>query len=348
MSTSPASTSGPASPPPDTWLAQVGRLAISARREVAAIVEQDPAFAFREAARLLRDRVVTDLPDAVADKALEVYAPAVRLGTFVLDMGKARRTLEDPSSNATDRVVDVSHVITDAVGVAGFVVLAVPAGATGVGTTLAAVAVAGDLVAYGYHLLRYIQRRGEGGDDSTLALAVSGSPPDEVLDDSASALLVPCALLWDGRLVPADSVLGGYHGTSRIAPEEAFRRGLVAGEALSDTAAGLRAQEGGALRLVSELVADPVAGAGAAEEAGEGGWVYEIRDVPTWPIAATQDVQESFGRGRDAADTPAVLALIPNDVPASSIVRAGRVERLPSGRLAVRSWVDNPSHGVVG
>ncbi|MBM3461893.1 MAG: hypothetical protein FJX76_07320 [Armatimonadetes bacterium] len=74
---------------------------------------------------------------------------------------------------------------------------------------------------------------------------------------------------------------------------------------------------------VHVLPADPSGQGGAAADAGEGGWVYEIRGVPTW---REDDTSEG--------------ARISRRVPADHIARWGRVERSPSGRLRVAHWVD--------
>lgn len=339
-------TTRSSTPPNDTrpvgWMVPTKQFAAMATQQVVELAQQDPSFAFRESARLLKDRVMSDVPDDIAQRAMDAFYPAVRIGTLVLDIDKVRRTLKNPDATNVDRVIDISHVVTDTVGVAGLVVLAVP-NAPAIGTSMAAVAVAGDMIAYGYNLLRYIQSRGQSiaaaPDESTLAAL-----PDlaDVQLPSDTTLLIPCAVMADGRLVAADSTAGGYHGSLDIAPEEAFTRGLPGTSAESDGQAPLRGREGETMRAVSALVADPTGGAGAAEAAGEGGWVYEIRNQPTWTLDAAASQTGDAYVARQAAASSSTLSLVPGAVPPESIARAGRVERLPSGRLAVREWVENP------
>ena len=84
---------------------------------------------------------------------------------------------------------------------------------------------------------------------------------------------------------------------------------------------------------------------GAADWAMEGGVVVEIRGVPGWNVNTqlAGRVPTTLGYRGNLMTGEAELA-IPARVAPENIVRAGIVERAPSGRLYVREWIHNPKY----
>ncbi|MCP4449071.1 MAG: hypothetical protein GY811_27610 [Myxococcales bacterium] len=78
--------------------------------------------------------------------------------------------------------------------------------------------------------------------------------------------------------------------------------------------------------------------------AGEGGYVFEIRGVPTWDTNTHLDGQ--MKRSGLAVRNPVrgeQEGAIPAHVPPSHIKRYGQVvEQKFTGRLYVKKWIDNP------
>jgi hypothetical protein len=95
----------------------------------------------------------------------------------------------------------------------------------------------------------------------------------------------PQAKLPSGTSVPPDSYSGGYYGTSNPAeaPEVVGKEGFPARG--SDWRLREHSEENPdtAFRGTTNIASDG-AGRGAAYWAGEGGYVYEVRGVPTWDV----------------------------------------------------------------
>jgi hypothetical protein len=68
----------------------------------------------------------------------------------VLDIKQAISTFKDPQSTTLDKIVDVAHVVTDIVGIAGMFTPAFP--------ILTAISYLGDLGAVGYHLMSVFEQ----------------------------------------------------------------------------------------------------------------------------------------------------------------------------------------------
>lgn len=154
------------------------------------------------------------------------------------------------------------------------------------------------------------------------------------------------ALLPDGTAVPPGSYMGGFHGTCRITPEEAMRTGLPARG--NDWRLRDHVEASGptsAFRGVTDVVSEPVSGNGAAYWAGCGGWVYEIRGVPSWEVNATLEGRIPTPTGfRGNLMTAEQEIAIPAAVPPERIKAYGLVEEDGSGRLFVRRWIANPGY----
>jgi hypothetical protein len=156
------------------------------------------------------------------------------------------------------------------------------------------------------------------------------------------------ALLPDGQEVEPHLMSVVYHGTTKVSPEVALRRGLPAGG--NDWRLKEHAEPDGprnpdsAFRGATLVVADPVSQNGAAYWAGTGGWVYKIRHIPGWDINASL-----FGRiakpggFRSNLMTAEQEIAIPARVPPQRIEAYGRVVEDGQGRLSVREWIPNPA-----
>jgi hypothetical protein len=176
-------------------------------------------------------------------------------------------------------------------------------------------------------------------------------PVCEVLEQSLAVQLqrtpvsffrTPMASLPNGEMVPPDSYRGGYHGSGSVQPEQALTVGLaVRGPNLSLQDHVLEAG-GTAFRGATPMVSDPDGLAGAALWASEGGWVYDIRHVPTWN--ANMQLQGRCEKEVGYADnllSGELELVIPGYIPPEKIRRYGQVEVL-HGIACVRHWHDNP------
>jgi len=179
------------------------------------------------------------------------------------------------------------------------------------------------------------------------AVASEAAPPPEPVAQPVPSVNGPAAILPNGQLAPPTFYRGGFHGTTDVPPEVALRDGLPARGDDWRLAEHTMQEGSSAFRGTTEVLYDPVNGGGAAAWAGEGGWVYEIRGVPTWDVNTLLEgrVRTPGGFRGNLMYGENELA-IPARVPPEHIKRYGRVEEDSSGHLRVRTWVDNP--GYVG
>jgi hypothetical protein len=159
-------------------------------------------------------------------------------------------------------------------------------------------------------------------------------PPVQPLPEPAE----PVAILPNGKTIPPDSYGGGYHGTD-IPPDIAMKHGLPARGNDWRLLEHVYNNPNTAFRGVTTQPTDPIGGQGAAAWAGEGGYVYEIRRIPTWGVNRALEgrvkTPEGFGGNIMHGENEYV---IPARVPASSIVRCGLVKMDKMGRLYV-DWI---------
>jgi hypothetical protein len=153
------------------------------------------------------------------------------------------------------------------------------------------------------------------------------------------------AILPDGRQVPPSSFAGGYHGNGDVSPEVALREGL-AGRGDDWRLREHSEQRGGsAFRGATGVVSEPLSGNGAAYWAGEGGWVYEIRGVPSWDVNVLLEGRVNVvGTWRGNLMHGEQEIAIPARVSPERIRAYGRVEADAAGRLFVRQWILNPGY----
>jgi hypothetical protein len=156
----------------------------------------------------------------------------------------------------------------------------------------------------------------------------------------------PHALLPDGTEAPPDHYYGGYHGTTRVKPEVALARGLP--KRGNDWRLLEHAEERGcsAFRGCTLVPSDPLSGNGAAYWAGPGGWVYEIRGVPSWNVnrqlegrvkTITNQYRGNLMHGENEVAIPA-------EIPPERIKAYGKVVEDAQGRLYIKTWLLNPGY----
>jgi hypothetical protein len=143
-------------------------------------------------------------------------------------------------------------------------------------------------------------------------------------------------VLPNGQKLAPDSYGGGFHGTDEP-PQVVTRQGLPE---RGDDWRLLEHAEGrssSALRGTTAVASDPVNEGGAAYWAGEGGYVYEIRGVPTWNVNKNLEGRVPTGGGRFRGNLMhgENEYAIPARVPPEKIKRWGVVKADPRGRLYV-------------
>lgn len=149
---------------PDRWNTFKSMVSDTAQGVVSAAntaIQEDPSFTFREAIEVARQRVEkTDL-EGLKDVTLKGLVPAARGIALMLDVYRAKKTFENPESTFIDKFIDGGHVATDVAGLVGALPQVLPAlkGVPGINGFLMA-AVIGDIVAFGYHFLRWFQKTG--------------------------------------------------------------------------------------------------------------------------------------------------------------------------------------------
>lgn len=173
-------------------------------------------------------------------------------------------------------------------------------------------------------------------------LPAAGEVP--ALPAAAAAAAEPRAILPNGKSIPPDDYAGGYHGTDKVAPSEALKNGLPAGGTNWNLQEHAEGKPGSAYRGTTTVVSDPVNEGGAAYWAGEGGWVYDVRGVPTWDVnKALEGRVQTPGGFRGNLMRGENERAIPARVPPENIKRYGQVVSDSQGRLLVRDWQDNPN-----
>ncbi len=162
----------------------------------------------------------------------------------------------------------------------------------------------------------------------------------------------PMAILPDGTAIPPDNYVGGYHGTSET-PDLVMKEGLPARgtnwslHMHTDDLHRLDPKSGGtAYRGTTPEVYQPATGQGAARWADVGGWVYEIRGVPTWDVkkALQGRVEGAPYQFRGEIMPQEGEYAVPARIPLENIKRYGQVVQDAAGRLKVVDWHDNPKY----
>lgn len=174
-------------------------------------------------------------------------------------------------------------------------------------------------------------------------LAAPTRRPDKPRSPKKAALR---AILPDGRKVKPDNHRGGFHGTTLVDPSVALKQGLP--RRGDDRRLKEHAEQKGcsAFRGCTLVPSDPASGNGAAYWAGKGGWVYEIRGVPSWDVNSqlVGRVKGAGGAYRGNLMSGENEIAVPAEVPPQRIKAYGKVEQGRSGRLFVKTWIENPAY----
>ncbi|HBL15893.1 MAG: hypothetical protein A2X36_17595 [Elusimicrobia bacterium GWA2_69_24] len=161
---------------------------------------------------------------------------------------------------------------------------------------------------------------------------------------------VPKAILPDGTAIRPDSWEGGFHG-AEVTPEQIVAqhgfpaRGTSEDWRLLEHSEEEHPEAKSAFRGTTDIVSSRD-DTGAAYWADDGGYVYEIRGVPTWDLNS-----DLFGRvfrgGRYRGNLMSQEAenAVPAEIPLECIVRWGQVRSTSTGTPYVpeSDWTPNPS-----
>lgn len=173
--------------------------------------------------------------------------------------------------------------------------------------------------------------------------AVSGGGEGATSNQRRPAPAKLQAVLPDGKKADPTSFGGGFHGTNSINPKAALKHGLPGRG--SDWRLKEHAEEAGnsAFRGTTPVVSDPISGNGAAYWAGEGGWVFEIRRIPSWDVNSLLTGRVSTLAGfRGNLMHGENETAIPAKVTPRQIKAYGKVVS-ENGKLKVKDWIPNPA-----
>jgi Domain of unknown function (DUF4157) len=152
----------------------------------------------------------------------------------------------------------------------------------------------------------------------------------------------PTAILPNGQKIPPDSYSGGYHGTT-LPPEVVMTGGLPKGGSDWRLLEHSMQRSDSAFRGVTQVPSDPVNQGGAAYWADKGGYVYQIKGVPTWDLNKALQGRVPTGGGTFGGNLMhgEVEYVIPAYVSPEKITRWGVVKADSRGRLYV-DWHTQP------
>lgn len=161
--------------------------------------------------------------------------------------------------------------------------------------------------------------------------------------------LTIAAILPSGKLFPPTSYLGGFHGVdSSTDIDKVFQHGLPARGSnfrIFEHVFGLSGANSAFRGTTASPLISNLGGlqAGAAHWAGDGGWVLEIRDVPTWGVdEASQADVPVFGIVYTGIQGECEYA-IPAEVHNYRVYRAAPVSMGRRNNLTVGIWRLNPN-----
>ncbi|MBI5209445.1 MAG: hypothetical protein HY927_05660 [Elusimicrobia bacterium] len=165
----------------------------------------------------------------------------------------------------------------------------------------------------------------------------------------------PVAVLPDGTALPPDTFTGGYHGTD-IDPETVVRqKGFPARSLFEDWRLYQHSEEKSepvsAFRGATDHVSMPGDNpSGAAYWADDGGWVYDIRGVPTWDLNTDLDgrVRRPDGTYRGNLMHGEAEQAVPAHIPLECIRRWGQVaSHNGSPYVPHDGWRENPRYDAL-
>ena len=121
-------------------------------------VSADPSFSFRESVQLAKGTIVREAPELIQSLVDKGLLPTVRAASLGIDIHKAIATLKDPAAGLIRKTVDVVHCLTDIAGLIGSLSPIIPFAAPAA-PILTAVALIGDVMAFGSHSMAYVQQK---------------------------------------------------------------------------------------------------------------------------------------------------------------------------------------------
>ena len=139
-----------------------------ASQEVVRVMDADPAFAFKSTAEAVQTRVVSNLDRGTADTIKPFVLPVIRGGMLAMDTKRAIGTYRNKDASIWEKGVDIAHVATDVVGLAGAVGQNgwLPFLSTQTAGIMTGVGLVGDLAAVTFHAMGYLTERGQVNLDS--------------------------------------------------------------------------------------------------------------------------------------------------------------------------------------
>jgi hypothetical protein len=181
--------------------ADVGRGVFRGARGV---VEQDPSFAFREAIEVSKNSVERLLPAELGAAYAKGLYPVMRIGLSAIDVHKAIKTTAAYKEakaqeaeqhkagnlafkapvNMADKLIDYMHIGTDVAGLLSIATTATRLNIPGA-AYFAAAAVIGDVIAGGWHAMRFATQgaamiRAKGEEDKPQGTPAGTEPPAPV------------------------------------------------------------------------------------------------------------------------------------------------------------------------
>gem|GEM_PF-1584430 len=142
---------------PDGWdkfKAAAADTSRAAFRVARGVVEQDPSFAFRESVEVAKSSVERILPSELGKAVQTGLYPVLRVVLTAIDVHKAVKTKRDSTATTADKLIDYGHILTDAGGLVAIAAPLVNLSLPGAGF-FAGAAIIGDIVAGGWHALRF-------------------------------------------------------------------------------------------------------------------------------------------------------------------------------------------------
>ncbi len=137
-----------------------------ASQEVVRVMNADPAFAFKQTARAAQEGVLNNLDSATKSTIDPFILPVLRTGMLGMDAKRAIGTYRNKDASLWEKAVDITHVATDVVGLAGAVGKNWVPFLEPYANTMTGIGLVGDLAAVTFHAMGYLTERGQVNLDS--------------------------------------------------------------------------------------------------------------------------------------------------------------------------------------
>ena len=190
-------------------------------------------------------------------------------------------------------------------------------------------------------------------------LPPGGEPPHPTKPTTAAAKVVDPRIKQQelayrqGKPIKPTDYGGGYYGNSSIDPQQVLREGLPGRGGNLDLVdhaenAERLGKEATAFRGTTQNIGDPHGmGQGAAEWAGAGGHVVDVKNIPTWELSTVLENQVKKADGSFGSTT--MKGELERSIPARvypwQVERVGKVSESSTGKLYVKEgdWIRNPN-----